>query len=88
MGTSILAALPRSWFLGYSIAIVVTLVVVALLVPIILLALSIGKEAKMIDDALQEAVRNTAPLSELRTTIDSVVVIVNGLNRGRKKLGG
>jgi hypothetical protein len=76
------------WLVGYAIAIVVVLVVVALVVPILVLAYSIGNEAKMIDDSLKESVRNTAALAELRTTIDHAEVIVAGLGRGRTRLGG
>lgn len=76
------------WYLGFGIGIVIVLVVVALVVPILLLARSIGKEAPMIDKALRTAVRNTAPLAELRTTIDHAEVIVAGLHRGRTRLGG
>jgi hypothetical protein len=76
------------WVIGYTITIVVVVVVVALVVPILLLANSIGKEATMIDDSLQESVRNTAALKELRTTIDHAEVIVAGLHRGRTRLGG
>lgn len=76
------------WVVGYVIAIVVVLAVVALVVPILLLARSIGKEAKLIDDSLAESVRNTAALKELNTTIDHAQVIVAGLNRGRTRLGG
>ena len=47
------------------------LVVVALVVPILLLAHSIGKQAKEINDASPESVHNTAALAELHTTIDS-----------------
>ena len=50
------------WVIGYVITIVVVLVVVALVVPILVLAGSIGKEAKMINDSLTESVRNTAAL--------------------------
>jgi len=74
--------------IGFTIAVIVTLVVVALVVPVIVLAFQIGKEATMIDLPLQQAVRNTAPLTELRNTIDSAEVIVDGLYRGRKRLGG
>lgn len=77
-----------SWAIGYTIGIVIVLVVVALVVPILLLAHSIGKEAPMINDALQQAVHNTAALKELHTTIDHAEVIVAGLNRGRTRLGG
>jgi hypothetical protein len=85
---SAIGGLPFSYLLGYIITVVVTLVVVALLVPVIVLAFSIGKEAPMIDGALKQAVRNTAPLTGLRDTIESAEVIVDGLYRGRKKLGG
>jgi hypothetical protein len=76
------------WVIGYSIAIAVVLVVVALVVPILVLAYSIGNEAKMIDDSLKESVHNTAALKDLRTTIDHAEVIVAGLARGRARLGG
>jgi hypothetical protein len=85
---TVLAAIPTGWFVGYSIAVVVVLVVVALVVPILLLANGIGKEAPMINEPLQQAVRNTAPLADLRTTIDHAEVIVAGLSRGRARLGG
>ena len=76
------------WAIGYTITIVVVLVVVALVVPILVLANSIGKEAKMINDSLTESVHNTAALKELNTTIDHAEVIVAGLARGRTRLGG
>ena len=76
------------WYLGYGITIAVVLVVVALVVPILILAASIGKEAKMINDSLTQSVRNTAALAELNTTIDHAEVIVAGLARGRNRLGG
>jgi ATP/ADP translocase len=76
------------WIIGYVITIVVVLVVVALVVPILVLAGSIGTEAKMINDSLTESVRNTAALKELNTTIDHAEVIVAGLSRGRTRLGG
>jgi hypothetical protein len=75
------------WVVGYTIGIVIVLVVVALVVPILLLARSIGNEAPKIDDALTEAVHNTAPLAALRTTIDYAVTIIGGLQRGRARLG-
>ncbi len=76
------------WVVGYVITIVVVLVVVALVVPILVLAYSIGNEAKMISDSLTESVHNTAALKQLNTTIDHAEVIVAGLNRGRTRLGG
>jgi hypothetical protein len=75
------------WIVGYTIGIVIVLVVVALVVPILLLARSIGNEAPKINDALTQAVRNTAPLAALRTTIDYAVTIIGGLQRGRARLG-
>ena len=76
------------WAIGYTVAIIVVLVVVALVVPILLLARAIGNEAAAINDALTEAVHNTAALKELSTTIESADVIVAGLQRGRERLGG
>jgi hypothetical protein len=76
------------WILGFTIGIVIVLVVVALVVPILLLARSIGNEAPKINDALTEAVHNTAPLAALRTTIEHVTIIIGGLQRGRSRLGG
>ena len=76
------------WAVGYTVGIVVVLVVVALVVPILLLARSIGKEAPKINDALTQAVDNTAPLGALRTTIEHATIIIGGLHRGRTRLGG
>jgi hydrogenase-4 membrane subunit HyfE len=76
------------WILGYIIGGVIVLVVVALVVPILLLARSIGDEAPKINDALTEAVHNTAPLAALRTTIEHATIIIGGLQRGRERLGG
>ena len=75
------------WVVGYTIGIVIVLVVVALVVPILILARSIGNEAPKINEALGQAVRNTAPLAALRTTIDYAVTIIGGLQRGRGRLG-
>jgi hypothetical protein len=76
------------WTLGWIIGIVVVLAVVALVVPILLLARSIGNEAPKINAALRDAVRNTAPLGALRTTIEHATIIIGGLQRGRSRLGG
>jgi ATP/ADP translocase len=87
----VLAAADTSttgWVIGYVITIVVVLVVVALVVPILLLARSIGKEATMINDSLTQSVHNTAALAELNTTIEHATIIIDGLKRGRIKLGG
>jgi hypothetical protein len=53
-----------------------------------MLARSIGNEAPKINDALTEAVGNTAPLGALRTTIEHATIIIGGLQRGRTRLGG
>ncbi len=76
------------WVIGYTIGIVVVLAVVALVVPILVLAWQIGDEAPRINDALTDAVRNTAPLGALRTTIEHATIIIGGLQRGRARLGG
>jgi hypothetical protein len=76
------------WVLGYVIGVVIVLVVVALVVPILRLAYSIGREAPKINDALSDAVHNTAPLGALRTTIEYATTIIGGLQRGRARLGG
>jgi hypothetical protein len=76
------------WILGYTIGGVIVLVVVTLVVPILLLARSIGNEAPKIIDSLQQAVGNTAPLGALRTTIEHATIIIGGLQRGRARLGG
>jgi len=76
------------WLIGYVITVAVVLVVVALVVPILLLARSIGNEAKDIDDSLAESVHNTAALAQLQTTIESAEVITARLRRGRARLGG
>ncbi|MPZ65329.1 MAG: hypothetical protein GEU83_07340 [Pseudonocardiaceae bacterium] len=74
--------------MGFVIGIVVVMVVVALVAPILGLAGRIGKQAPMINEALQRAQRDTAALAELRTTIDHATVIIGGLQRGRSRLGG
>lgn len=84
----LLATISTGWIVGYSIGFVVVAAVVALVTPILVLAHGIGKEAPMINEALEQAVENTAPLAELSTTIDYAEVIVAGLNRGRTRLGG
>ena len=76
------------WWIGYGIGIFLVLVVVALVVPILLLARSIGNQAPAINDSLTKAVHNTAPLAALHTTIEHAQVIVAGLARGRARLGG
>ena len=88
---SVLAAVSDStvsWDIGYAIGVIVVLVVVALVVPILLLAHRIGNQAGAINDALIDAVDNTAALAELNTTNEAATAIVAGLERGRTRLGG
>ena len=80
--------MSTGFLVGWIIGIVVLLVVVALVVPILALAESIGDDASKINDELEKAVQNTAPLGALRTTIDYATVIIGGLQRGRERLGG
>jgi hypothetical protein len=90
MHPHVLAAGPGSagWIAGWVNGIVVAAAVAALLAAILALARSIGNEAPKINDALAEAVRNTAPLGALRTTAEHASVIAGGLQRGRARLGG
>ncbi|HEY5685059.1 MAG TPA: hypothetical protein VIY70_06785 [Acidimicrobiia bacterium] len=87
MASFILAA-NTGWVVGYTIGLVVVLVVVALVVPILLLARRIGNQASAVNEGLVKAVHNTAGLAGLNTTIESAEAITDGLNRGRKRLGG
>jgi hypothetical protein len=93
MGSGVLAAggggvSTFGWILGFTIGGVLVLVVVALVVPILLLANDIGNEAPKIDGQLRKAVRNTAALAGLNTTIEYAVTVIEGLKRGRARLGG
>ena len=76
------------WTIGFVIGGVVVVAVVALVVPILMLAKQIGDEAPRINAALEGAVTNTAPLAALRTTIEHATIIIAGLARGRARLGG
>ena len=87
MATLTLAA-NTGWVVGYTIGIFVVLVVVALVVPILLLARRVGEQAAVVNEGLVKAAHNTAGLAGLQTTIESAEAIVDGLNRGRKRLGG
>jgi hypothetical protein len=80
--------MDTDWTIGYVIGGIVVLAVVALVVPILILAKQIGDEAPKINTALEGAVRNTAPLAALSTTIEYATVIIAGLARGRARLGG
>lgn len=76
------------WIVGYVIGIFLVLVVVALVVPILVLARKIGQAAPLINAELVKARDNTAPLAALSTTITYAQIIVPGLARGRARLGG
>jgi hypothetical protein len=76
------------WIAGYIIGTGLVAIVVALVSAILAYARSIGDEALKINESLQHAERNTAPLGALHTTIDDANVIVGGLQRGRTRLGG
>lgn len=78
----------HNWALGYTVGIIVVLAVVALVVPILMLAKSIGDRASDINASLEESVKNTAGLAGLQDTIDSANDISAGLARGRATLGG
>lgn len=76
------------WTIGFVMFGVVVAAVVALVVPILLLANKIGRQAPPINSSLQQSQEHTAGLAGLETTIDSVADIVSGLNRARVTLGG
>jgi hypothetical protein len=76
------------WIVGYTIGTGVVAIVVALVSAILAYARSIGEDALKINESLQHAERNTAPLGALQTTIDDANAIVGGLQRGRTRLGG
>ena len=67
---------------------VIVLAVVVLVTAILVLAKQIGDEAPKINAGLEGAVRNTAPLAALSTTIEHATIIIAGLQRGRHRLGG
>ena len=73
---------------GYTIGVVIVLVVVALVVPILMLAHKIGTEAQLIDDSLNDSVTNTAALNDLNSTNQMAINVIEGLKRGRERLGG
>lgn len=76
------------WAAGYIIGLIVVLVVVALVVPILVLAWRIGNQAGSILSGLEQAERNTAGLAGLNETIASALAVIDGLKRGRTRLGG
>jgi hypothetical protein len=80
--------MDTDWTLGYVIGGVILVAVVVLVVTILMLAKQVGDEAPKINTALEGAVRNTAPLAALRTTIEHATIIIAGLQRGRARLGG
>jgi len=80
--------LATGWTIGFWVGSIVVVAVVALVVPILLLARSIGNRAAEINASLEQSVENTAALAGLQTTIDSAAAITDGLARGRARLGG
>ncbi len=76
------------WVVGYTIGVVVVLVVVALVVPILVLAHRIGRQAELINDSLANSVSNTAALADLAKTNEMAINVIEGLKRGRERLGG
>ena len=80
--------MTTDWTIGYVIGGVILLAVVVLVTWILVLAKQIGDEAPKINAALEGAVRNTAPIGALSTTIEDATSIIAGLERGRHRLGG
>lgn len=76
------------WLVGFLIGVAIVLVVVALVVPILVLAKRIGDRAESINTGLERAVDNTAALAGLNDTNTMAVNVIHGLERGRKRLGG
>jgi hypothetical protein len=76
------------WVIGFVMFGVVVAAVVALVVPILLLANKIGRQAPGINASLQQAQANTEGLEGLNTTIDHATEIISGLYRARVRLGG
>ena len=84
----LLLAANTGWTIGYLVGAIVVVAVVALVLPILFLARRIGDQAAVVNDGLVKAVHNTAALGQLATTIESAEAIVDGLRRGRNRLGG
>lgn len=84
----LLASEHAPWVAGYAIGIVIVLVVVALVLPILVLAKRIGDQADAINEGLGAAAENTAALAGLNDTNTMAVNVIQGLQRGRKRLGG
>lgn len=76
------------WTIGFIMFGVTVAAVVALVVPILLLANKIGRQAPAINSSLEESLDNTAGLAGLETTIDHATEIISGLYRARVRLGG
>ncbi|HLV91448.1 MAG: hypothetical protein J5I28_10265 [Acidimicrobiales bacterium] len=76
------------WLVGFLIGIAIVLVVVALVLPILVLAKRIGDRAGSINAGLERAVEHTAALKGLEQTNTMAINVIQGLERGRKRLGG
>ena len=64
------------------------IVIVALIAGLAVYLYWAGTLLDRIGAKLEGAVRNTAPLAALRTTIEHATIIIAGLQRGRARLGG
>jgi len=76
------------WQLGFIIATLVILVVVALVQSILVIARRIGVQAQGAIQRLDAARQNTAPLQDIPKVNDMAIAIVGGLTTARKALGG
>lgn len=78
-------AISGNWFLGWSLGVVVVLLVAALVLWITALAQRVGRQAADITDALDGARANTDPLFAVKATNHAIARITRGL---RRALGG
>jgi hypothetical protein len=53
-----------------------------------MLAHRIGQEAELINESLTKSVHNTAALNDLNQTNQMAINVIEGLKRGRERLGG
>lgn len=76
------------WQLGFIVATLVILVVVALVQSILVIARRIGVQAQGAIQRLDAAQRNTSPLKDIPKVNEMAIAIVGGLTTARKALGG
>ena len=77
-----------AWQLGFVIAALVIVVVVALVQNILVTARRIGVQAQAAIQRLNAAQQNTTPLRDVPKVNDMAIAIVSGLTTARKALGG